>query len=661
MANTIGRLRALFRVSTDDLDLASSQFQALSRQLPLLYCILMVNAAALCITHIKTSPLALTVVLPAILGSCCCIRVIFWCRAIGKPISPEEAVRQLQRTAVMTPLLGIAFTAWSLSLYPYGDIAAKFHVAFYMSITVISCIFCLMHLRAAALLLTTVVIIPFFVFFCCTGRPVFAALAVNLLLVTCGMIFILLRNYRDFAELTVSQRELRCRHAEAQRLGEDNFRLANMDDLTGLPNRRRFLSDLEAVMETSRLAGKRCVLALIDLDQFKSVNDVYGHVSGDRLLVEVATRLKQVASPSVFLARLGGDEFSVVFAGDATDADLSVHARELADLLQGPYLMPDIAASVSGSVGLVAYPDAGDTVGQLFERADFALFCAKETRSGQAVVFSQAHEILIRERHQMVQGLRHADFEQEMWLAFQPIVDIASGHTTGFEALARWNSPVLGPVGPDLFIPIAEREHLIGRLTGVLLTKALAAAASWPTSLRIAINLSAQDLTSLETIAEVSRIIGLSGIAPGRIDVEITETAALLDFGQATAAIEILRELGVRISLDDFGTGCSSLGHVHRLKPDQIKIDRSFVTDVQASKTSRDIIRTIIDLCNNLDLDCVVEGVETRDQQRVLTALGCRVMQGYLFSRPMPAAAIAAFLAGQQQDVPTRSMAAGQA
>ncbi|WP_419730073.1 putative bifunctional diguanylate cyclase/phosphodiesterase [Lichenicola sp.] len=660
MANKLGDLRALFSVHAGDPDLASSQFQALSRQLPLLYCILMANAVALCITHVRSSPFALAVIVPMVLCGCCSARAIFWSRAIGKPISSQEAVRQLRRTGLMTPLFGVAFTAWSLSLYPYGDTAAKFHVAFYMSITVISCIFCLMHLRAAALLLTAVVVVPFSIFFCCTGRLVFVAVAINLLLVTCGLIYVLLRNYRDFAELIVSQRELRRRHAEAERLGEDNFRLANLDDLTGLPNRRRFLSDLEAVMETSRLSEKRCVLALIDLDNFKSVNDIYGHVSGDRLLTEVAGRLKAIGSPSVFLARLGGDEFGVIFADNPTDDDLASHAGELGRVLQGPYLMPDIAANVSGSIGMVAFPDGGDTAGQLFERADFALYRAKETRTGQAVVFSQAHESLIRERHRLVQALRHADFEREMWLAFQPIIDTATARTTGFEALARWNSPVLGAVGPDLFIPVAEREHLIGRLTGVLLTKALIAARSWPVSLRIAINLSARDITSLETIADVSRIISESGIAPGRIDVEITETAALLDFSQATAAIEILRQLGVRIALDDFGTGCSSLGHVHRLKPDQIKIDRSFVTDVQGSKTSGDIIRTIIDLCKHLDLDCVVEGVETEAQKRVLTALGCRVMQGYLFSRPMPASAVAAFLADQQRALPALALAAGR-
>jgi diguanylate cyclase (GGDEF)-like protein len=639
-------------------ELAHYQFQAFSKQLPVLYAILLINAAALAATHYGTAPGALTLGMPCALFTICLCRLAFWIRSTKVHVSAEDAGQRLRATTRLVGGLGVAFTAWSLSLYPYGDAYARCHVAYYMSITVISCIFCLMHLRQAALLLTFVVVVPFTLFFCLTGQPVLIAIAVNFQLVACGMVFILQRNYRDFTTMVVSQQELLVRQADMLRLNDENFRLATMDGLTGLPNRRRFLSQLDHVLNQSRTHGQRFAVALVDLDGFKGVNDVHGHAAGDRLLVEVGERLTALAGPSVFFSRLGGDEFGAIlqaggeiggeFGGALPDAEIQAFGKVLCRTLQGPYLAQDAAADVSGSAGLVAYPDGGESAQVLFERADYALYFAKQHKVGEAVMFSQAHETMIRDSGRIEQALRRADLAAELSPAFQPIVDGETGRTLGFEALARWTSPELGRIGPDVFIPIAERTQLVSRITETVFAKALAAAAGWPRDLRISLNLSAQDISSPNTMAAVRRIVSRSGVAPARIDIEVTETAVMRDFDQAAEAIASLRNLGLHISLDDFGTGFSSLSHVHKLPLDKIKIDRSFVADINANRKSADIVKTIVDLCRNLNLLCIVEGVETEAQRWQLMALGCRIMQGYLFAKPIPEAGVARYIACEE-------------
>ena len=582
---------------TTELELARSQFAAFSRQLPVLYGILMLNSIALAATHAAVAPPLLAIGFPALLCAACAARMWFWLRQSGRRLSGRQAHRQLRVTLALVIGLGICFTAWSLSLYPYGDEYAKFHVAFYMSITLISCVFCLTHLLAAALALTAIVVIPFVVFFSLTGHLVLTAIALNLALVCCGMIFVLMRNYRDFAALITSQIEVRSRQAETARLGEENFRLANIDHLTGLPNRRRFLSELNTALSLATANDTRFAVALLDLDRFKAVNDVHGHAAGDRLLKEVGDRLMALAGPDICAARLGGDEFGVVLSGDPTDAEVLAFGRSLVTALRGPYLLPDILAEVTASAGIVTYPRGGDTAQQLFERADYALYYAKESRVGEVVVFSTEHETMIRNAAGLELALRHADLKQELSLVFQPIVNASTGRPVGFEALARWTSPNIGFIPPDLFIQAAERMGIVGRLTETLFVKALAAAATWPAQMRLSFNLSAQDLASPPTIARLLRILSDSHVDPRRIDLEITETAMMRDFTQASESLAALRQAGMHISLDDFGSGFSSLSHIHRLRLDKIKIDRSFVADILTNQSSRDVIKTIIDLC----------------------------------------------------------------
>jgi len=248
----------------------------------------------------------------------------------------------------------------------------------------------------------------------------------------------------------------------------------------------------------------------------------------------------------------------------------------------------------------------------------------------------------------MERRLREADLETEMSLQFQPIVDIVRGKTVAFEALARWTSPKLGKVAPDIFIRVAERSDLINKLTRMLLRRALASAKTWPDDIHVSFNLSMRDLGSRDAIVNIVAIIEDSGIAPRRIDLEVTETALIQDFDQASASLQMLKALGVGISLDDFGTGYSSLSYLQQFPIDKIKIDRSFIKEVESKRSCQSIVKSVIDLCQNLELTCVVEGMETETQVRALRKLGCTTMQGYFFGTPMAAGEVLAFLEASQ-------------
>jgi diguanylate cyclase (GGDEF)-like protein len=635
---THSRLLKLFSISSDDPELVSSQLGMLSRQIPLLYLLLGVNTMIVAHTYWHLAPLWLAVYLPGCMVFGCAVRLVLWSRMRARAVAHLQAVAQLRRTVSLMAVLGALHTAWALSLFPYGDAYAQAHVAFYMAITVIGCIFCLMHLQPAALLLTGIVVGPFTVFFAMTGKPVFIAIAVNMLLVAVAMVFILVTHYRDFTTLIASRKALLRQQQATQRLSDENFRLANLDSLTGLPNRRSFFSSLAHTLERADAEHRRFVVGLVDLDGFKQINDVYGHAFGDQVLNHAGARLLQLAGPGMLLGRLGGDEFGIVIDAElSNEAVLAIGAKISAALSQ-PYEIAGVRAQLSGSVGFAAYPEVAQTAELLFERADYAMYHAKDHLRGGPVLFSREHETAMRQAGLIEQELRRADLDEVLSLAFQPIVDIAHQRVVGFEALARWHDPVLGHVPPDVFIRVAERCDMIGRLTIVLLRKALAAARGWPDDVYVSFNLSARDIASSDHIQRIVAIVAESGLANRRIEFEVTETAVMPDFAKACAALRTLRATGARIALDDFGTGYSSLSYVHRLALDKIKIDRSFIADLGEYGASASIVRTVLDLCRNLRLDCVVEGVETRGQLEMLLQMGCAMGQGYLFARPMSAA-----------------------
>ncbi|WP_298240838.1 EAL domain-containing protein [uncultured Bradyrhizobium sp.] len=643
----------LFHVPADNPDLMRAQFDAFSKQVPLLYFILMSNTIAVAYTYVNVAPDWLTLIVPSVLTVLAGLRTYWWLRQRHLVRSDADILRNLRATNWLTLPIGAGFTAWSFALYPYGDPFAKSQVAFYMAVTVIGCIFSLMHLRSAALIVTLIVDVPYVLFFFATGEPTLKAIAVNNLLVSGAMVTVLFIYYRDFADLVASRKSLLAQQAATQALSDENFRLANLDSLTELPNRRRFFAELSSAFADAERRHVRVAVGIIDLDGFKPINDNYGHSVGDRVLIEAGKRIREVCEgfgpQRVEFARLGGDEFGLVVCGDPEDTDLMRLGERIGSQVKLPYQLDTAHTGLSCSIGFALFPDSATTSEALYECADYALYHAKRHQRGRTVIFSSELEAEIRSRGVIENLLRTSDFGAEMELVFQPIVDAMSEHTAGFETLARWNSPRLGWVSPADFIPAAERIGLIRPLTQVLLARALATARTWPDHIRLSFNLSAHDVCAAEGILPLISIIEKSGLSPRRIDFEITETAVTFDFVRAQQSIATLKAMGCGISLDDFGTGYSSLSHVHRLPLDKIKVDRSFVAEINENPVSHKIIKSLAGLCDDMEIACVVEGVETSAQLDSLRRLGCEFIQGYHFAKPMPADAIADYLANERR------------
>jgi diguanylate cyclase (GGDEF)-like protein len=625
-------LGRFFSVPQDNPELIQSQAHGLTRQVPLMYAILLTNAVILSLTHLSAPPL-LSIVVPSILGMICLMRVLQMWGASDGEITDVAARRLLTRSVPVSAILGFGFSAWALSLYPYGNEYQQAHVAFYIGITSLGCVYCLMHLRTAALLAAICSLVPFTVFFFMQGNIVFMAMALNLVIVVCALVFVTFLNFKTFADLVASRGEMAHKQDETQRLSDENNRLANIDALTGLPNRRQFERALQATLEQAAATGKEIAVVRVDIDGFKSVNNIFGHATGDRVLIETARRIMALRSPTTFVARLEADVFGLLLQGPISEKRLADCGELLCSTIREPFALPGANPHVSASAGFAASRPR-DTAEALCDRADYAIFVAKQEARGSAVVFSERHASDISRVRALEHALHTADLDAEIYILFQPQFDMSQKRTTGYEVLARWRHPVLGEVSPVDFIPMAERIGMISKITQTVLRKALATVEKLPRPLRLSVNLSAHDLASHTAIEAIVALVESCG-TPCRIDFEITETSVMHDMRQANEALLSLLSLGSRIALDDFGTGHSSLTYVQKLPLDRIKVDRSFVAEVTSDPTSRAIIKTTVDLCRNLGISCVFEGIETAEQLEVLVGLGGKIMQGYLFGRPM--------------------------
>jgi diguanylate cyclase (GGDEF)-like protein len=432
---------------------------------------------------------------------------------------------------------------------------------------------------------------------------------------------------------------------ETHSLLEENQRLANLDALTDLPNRRQFFMHVEQQLIRAKRTAERLAVGIVDLDNFKPVNDAYGHHIGDLVLVEVGKRLAKVNITDVQFYRLGGDEFAFQVMTDEQHVILRQIGKEINRVISRPMNVDGIPISIKASIGACVFSNTKDTAQELYEHADFALYHVKRKGRGNMEIYSQALEEERLHLSKVDQALRAADMDAEMFPVFQPIINVNTGWISSFESLARWNSPALGVVPPALFIGVAESLGMISDLTRVMFKKSIIVMASWPAHTRLSFNLSAYDVTNKAVIEELIYMVAQSRIHPSRFVFEVTETALLQDFATAKDNIEILRQAGTKIALDDFGTGYSSLSHVQNLPLDKLKIDRSFIKDIETNSTSQTIVRSILALCQGMQIECVAEGAETESQVQFLQELGCQLIQGYFYSKPMAQEHIQSYLA----------------
>jgi len=409
--------------------------------------------------------------------------------------------------------------------------------------------------------------------------------------------------------------------------------MAHHDALTELANRVLLNARLEHAL------GREETVAVhhLDLDQFKAVNDTFGHHAGDKLLKIVAERLCGLIRETDTIGRMGGDEFVIVQTPIADPTDATSLAQRVIKLLSEPYDIDGHQAVIGASIGISVGPGDGISPDKLLRNADLALYRAKGDGRGTFRFFEPVMDLQMQTRRVMEQDLRKALPAGEFELHYQPVVNLASNEISGFEALIRWNHPTKGMISPAAFIPLAEEIGFIVPMGDWVIRQACTTAAQWPDNLHIAVNISAVQFRNPGLMQVITGALASSGLHPSRLEIEITETVLLHNKEATLALLHQLRKLGIRIAMDDFGTGYSSLTYLQSFPFDKIKIDRSFVKDITENSGSLNIVRAVAALANGMGMTATAEGVETREQLDRITSEGCTEMQGFLFSKPLPA------------------------
>jgi diguanylate cyclase (GGDEF)-like protein len=425
--------------------------------------------------------------------------------------------------------------------------------------------------------------------------------------------------------------------------------MAHHDALTDLANRVLLNERLEHALGRSINREEMVAVHHLDLDQFKAVNDTFGHPAGDKLLKIVADRLRGLVRETDTIARTGGDEFVIVQAPIKAPAAATSLAQSIISLISEPFDLDGHQAVIGASIGIAVGPGDGLRPDKLLRNADLALYRAKGDGRGTFRFFEPAMDLQMQTRRIMEQDLRKALPAGEFELYYQPVLNLASNEISGFEALIRWNHPKQGLIAPGTFIPLAEEIGFIVPMGEWVIRQACATAARWPEDIHVAVNISAAQFRSPGLMQVIVGALATSGLQPTRLEIEITETVLLHNREATLAVLHQLRELGIRIAMDDFGTGYSSLTYLQCFPFDKIKIDRSFVKDITENTGSLNIVRAVAALARDMGLTATAEGVETSEQLERVTSEGCTEMQGFLFSRPLPAHEIERlFLAGRE-------------
>lgn len=443
-----------------------------------------------------------------------------------------------------------------------------------------------------------------------------------------------------------------------KRAEEELRRLAHHDALTGLANQALFKNHLDQALAFARRHGRRIAVLFVDLDRFKFINDTLGHDVGDCLLQYAAHRLKGCVRASDTVARMGGDEFVLILTDIAHAEDAAVVAQNIFNALLPEFVLEGHKVVVTPSIGISLFPDDGEDGQTLLKHADLAMYRAKEQGRNSYHFYTPEMTARIRERLVLEHDLRRALAQDELFLHYQPKVDLKNGRIVGTEALLRWQQPDRGLVPPAQFVPLAEETGLIVPIGAWALQTACRQTRVWQeaglTNLTMAVNLSGRQFKEVELVSTVARILEETALHPACLEFEITESLLMQDTQNSIAALSALKEMGIRITIDDFGTGYSSLSYLKRFSIDSLKIDQSFVQDVSTDPNDAAITKAIIAMAHSLGIKVIAEGVETQEQLKFLQIHGCDEIQGYYFSRPVSAEAAAALLQeGRRLDVGT--------
>lgn len=629
--------------------LQREQHKALSKVLPPLYITVMLISLLFGFAYWTVSASFLPLIVNGVAVVFCMARTRYWL-AVRQRLDgyPRKKIKgDMLGILILSPAIGFGYslavsTAMSTSAtYIYLVVAVS------ILLVALAAAFALSVFPSAAISVVVMTMTPMALAMAGSDNSLVRLTTMSFVMSAVFTIYLVLENFNNFNEIVKSREKVVAESALLKKANAEISRLAFTDSLTGLANRRKFQTELEEQCRNCDSSGERLAVGIFDVDSFKTINDVYGHQTGDTVLKEIAARLNETVTGLGTVARIGGDEFVVILSNITDAKEVARTGETICQAVRELVSIDDCQVYTSMSGGFSIYPNETREYNNLLSQADIALREAKADGRNQAKVYDNVLAQALHEDARIEQALRFALKHDHLEMVFQPIVNIGTGEVLEFEALARWHHDEIGTISPDIFIPIAERSGLIEELTFQLLDKCCQTARTWPDEIKLSYNLSANVFRQAGAAEKLLTILRASGFPANRFNVELTETAFLHDVETAVKVINTLRSAGVTISLDDFGTGFSSLSKIGLIPLDTIKIDKSFVEDVATDRVKRSIIKAILTVAEDMSLDCVAEGIETDQQLGILKKLGSTHGQGYLFSKPVSAAQTLSCLRGQ--------------
>jgi diguanylate cyclase (GGDEF)-like protein len=618
--------------------LIEERYWSLRHQVPTVYLLGLVNLSAMELAANRS--LSLGVNLPTFILICALIRVRSWFGEGSEVASHEAMVRQMGHTVVFAAAVCIAVCWRCLYLLGVGDTASHMAVILFGGLTAIGVAYGLTALPAAGRIPLALIIGPIAVVAAYSNEREFVGAAFGLIVVAMLTLRLLNAHSRHFTNVVRSRSNIADEQERAEHAHKEAIVAATTDFLTGLPNRRAFVAALDQAIATR--AGKFSV-AILDLNRFKAVNDTFGHGIGDRLLEEVALRLRKAVGRRGMVARLGGDEFGLLLHGCSRPEDAWRTGAQIVERVNGSATIDGREFIISASCGIGVSRRSGDlSPSRLMAEADLALYQAKDRPGTRFALFEPWMDAPRRRRAEVERALQLPGLLDNLRLVYQPIFDLGTGQIIAYEALARWTDPELGDVSPGEFVPLAEQLGLIDRISHHLMAEAFAVARHWPEVVRLSFNLSVIQLCSPGLAEQVLEGLATAELDAYRLQVEVTETALLADFERVRENLTKLRSAGATIVLDDFGAGYASIGYLRELSFDQIKLDGGLVTAANSSEDGKRLLRSVIGLCEILGVSSVAEHIESAELLSLILELGCAAGQGYWLAEPMTAQAIEA-------------------
>jgi diguanylate cyclase (GGDEF)-like protein len=608
--------------------LAREQHRQLKGHMITLYLCLLANSLFMAIAVSPSVHPLVAWSVPSLLFTITVIRLRFWYLNKGSqdnlPIQTVKA--ELASSPKMTLVLSLILCFWSFGILYNADQSVRSFVALFAVLNSITCAYCIMSVPTSAHMVIGLGSFPISVGMIFTGDRLLMIMAVNMIVIGFLVVKMINAQFRQLRRIVTTNSEIKAEKSKVNRL-------AYRDHLTDLPNRRAFMNTLTKLEVED--AGQGLAALMIDLDGFKPINDVYGHAAGDKLLIEVAKRFRDIVGDLGLTARLGGDEFAVLLTDQANTGAAEDLAVLMSDALEDPFTIEGHQVRVQASFGIAYCDGLPADPSDILKQADIAMYEAKENHGLSVSVFQSTMEDRMRRRTIIEQALASNNKCDGITVQFQPIFDTRTLSVVGFEALARWHHPELGDISPSEFVPIAEQSGMIDRLTVHLFSEALKTAQQWPDTVTLSFNLSASELATEALVPQLVDLIVDHHVDLKRVMIEVTETALLHDFTQARRLVAELRKNGIQVALDDFGAGYASIGYLREMRFDRIKLDGSLIRPILHDGAARDLLAGVLYLAQAIGAEVVAEMIESQEQLDLLRAMPVAMVQGYYLARPM--------------------------